>query len=220
MEQLLGQAPAREEVLEALVRHFGLVFGRRMEPAAPSPAGWHFRPPWRDTREYEKIMSDVVMPQMGESIVEGTITKWMKKVGDRVERDEPLFEISTDKVDSEVPSPVAGILEKILVQEGETVEINTLVARMGDGSGGAKNGKKATVTRKKARRKRPKRRLPPPKKPRPKPKPNPRLRKKKSPSQRLKRRITRGRIRKAANAFVPRRWSAGSRKNKASTCVK
>jgi 2-oxoglutarate dehydrogenase E2 component (dihydrolipoamide succinyltransferase) len=88
-------------------------------------------------------MSDVVMPQMGESIVEGTITKWMKKVGDRVERDEPLFEISTDKVDSEVPSPVAGILEEILVQEGETVEINTLVARVGDGSAGAKNGKKA-----------------------------------------------------------------------------
>ena len=87
-------------------------------------------------------MSDVVMPQMGESIVEGTITKWMKKVGDRVERDEPLFEISTDKVDSEVPSPVAGILEEILVQEGETVEINTLVARVGDGSAGAKNGKK------------------------------------------------------------------------------
>lgn len=81
-------------------------------------------------------MSDVVMPQMGESIVEGTITKWMKQVGDTVERDEPLFEISTDKVDSEVPSPVAGILEKILVQEGETVEINTLVAKIGDGSGG------------------------------------------------------------------------------------
>ena len=83
-------------------------------------------------------MSDVVMPQMGESIVEGTITKWMKQVGDTVERDEPLFEISTDKVDSEVPSPVAGILEKILVQEGETVEINTLVAKIGDGSGGGK----------------------------------------------------------------------------------
>ena len=81
-------------------------------------------------------MSDVVMPQMGESIVEGTITRWMKQVGDPVERDEPLFEISTDKVDSEVPSPVAGVLEKIFVQEGETVEINTLVARVGDGSGG------------------------------------------------------------------------------------
>ncbi|MDA1311799.1 MAG: dihydrolipoamide acetyltransferase family protein [Acidobacteria bacterium] len=80
-------------------------------------------------------MSDVLMPQMGESIVEGTITKWMKQVGDPIERDEPLFEISTDKVDSEVPSPVGGVLEKIFVQEGETVEINTLVARIGDGSG-------------------------------------------------------------------------------------
>jgi 2-oxoglutarate dehydrogenase E2 component (dihydrolipoamide succinyltransferase) len=84
-------------------------------------------------------MSDVLMPQMGESIVEGTITKWMKQVGDTVERDEALFEISTDKVDSEVPSPEAGVLEKIFVEEGETVEINTLVARIGDGSGGGGN---------------------------------------------------------------------------------
>lgn len=83
-------------------------------------------------------MSDVVMPQMGESIVEGTITKWMKQIGDKVERDEPLFEISTDKVDSEVPAPVAGVLQEIFVQEGETVEINTLVARIGDGSDGNK----------------------------------------------------------------------------------
>ncbi len=81
-------------------------------------------------------MSDVVMPQMGESIVEGTITKWMKQVGEKVERDEPLFEISTDKVDTEVPSPVAGVLQKIFVEEGQTVEINTLVARIGDGVGG------------------------------------------------------------------------------------
>ncbi len=80
-------------------------------------------------------MSDVIMPQMGESIVEGTITKWIKQVGETVERDEPLFEISTDKVDTEVPSPVAGVLQKIFVEEGETVEINTLVARIGDGSG-------------------------------------------------------------------------------------
>ena len=75
------------------------------------------------------------MPQMGESIVEGTITKWIKKVGDKVERDEPLFEISTDKVDSEVPAPAAGVLEKIYAEEGETVAINTKVARIGDGSG-------------------------------------------------------------------------------------
>jgi 2-oxoglutarate dehydrogenase E2 component (dihydrolipoamide succinyltransferase) len=78
-------------------------------------------------------MSDVVMPQMGESIVEGTLTKWLKKVGDRVERDEPLFEISTDKVDTEIPSPTAGTLSEILVQEGAVVAINAVVARIGDG---------------------------------------------------------------------------------------
>ena len=76
-------------------------------------------------------MTDVVMPQMGESIAEGTITKWMKAVGDRVERDEPLFEISTDKVDAEIPSPEAGILTEIRHQPGETVEIHTVVAVIG-----------------------------------------------------------------------------------------
>lgn len=79
-------------------------------------------------------MADVVMPQMGESIVEGTLTKWLKKVGDRVERDEPLFEISTDKVDTEIPSPAAGTLAEILVQEGSVVAINTVVGRISDGS--------------------------------------------------------------------------------------
>jgi len=75
-------------------------------------------------------MIDVVMPQMGESIVEGTLTKWLKKPGERVERDEPLFEISTDKVDTEVPSPAAGTLAEVLVAEGQTVPINTVVARI------------------------------------------------------------------------------------------
>ena len=79
-------------------------------------------------------MADVVMPQMGESIVEGTITKWLKGPGDKVERDEVLFEISTDKVDSEVPASEAGVLEAIFFPEGETVEINTVVAVIGDGS--------------------------------------------------------------------------------------
>ncbi len=75
------------------------------------------------------------MPQMGESIAEGTITKWLKKVGDRVERDEPLFEISTDKVDAEIPSPAAGTLTEIRFKEGDTVEINTVVAVLdGDGA--------------------------------------------------------------------------------------
>ncbi|MBL8178050.1 MAG: E3 binding domain-containing protein, partial [Bryobacterales bacterium] len=82
-------------------------------------------------------MIDVVMPQMGESIVEGTLTKWLKKVGDRVERDEPLFEISTDKVDSEIPAPAAGVLAEVMVEEGKTVAINTVVARIQDGSAAA-----------------------------------------------------------------------------------
>lgn len=76
--------------------------------------------------------SNVIMPQMGESIFEGTITKWLKNVGDRVERDEPLFEISTDKVDSEIPASASGILREILFREGETVEINTVVATIDD----------------------------------------------------------------------------------------
>jgi pyruvate dehydrogenase E2 component (dihydrolipoamide acetyltransferase) len=75
-------------------------------------------------------MTDVVMPQMGESIVEGTLTKWLKKPGDHVERDEPLFEISTDKVDTEIPSPAAGTLSEVMVEEGKTVGINTVVARI------------------------------------------------------------------------------------------
>jgi pyruvate dehydrogenase E2 component (dihydrolipoamide acetyltransferase) len=84
------------------------------------------------------MATEVVMPQMGESIAEGTITRWMKKVGDRVERDEPLFEISTDKVDAEIPSPAAGTLTEIRFNEGDTVEINTTVAVLdGDTAGSA-----------------------------------------------------------------------------------
>src|SRR5579884_2596692 len=79
-------------------------------------------------------MTDVVMPQMGESITEGTLTRWLKKPGERVERDEPLFEISTDTVDTEIPSPVSGVLSEVLVQEGATVGINSVVARIGDGA--------------------------------------------------------------------------------------
>lgn len=82
------------------------------------------------------MATDVVMPQMGESIFEGTITKWLKKPGDKVERDEPLFEISTDKVDAEIPSPSAGVLKEIKVTEGQTVPIQTVVAVI-DGAGGA-----------------------------------------------------------------------------------
>src|SRR5271155_757651 len=71
---------------------------------------------------------DVVMPQMGESIFEGTIIKWLKKPGDKVERDEPLFEISTDKVDAEIPAPAAGVLREIKISEGQTVPVKTVVA--------------------------------------------------------------------------------------------
>jgi pyruvate dehydrogenase E2 component (dihydrolipoamide acetyltransferase) len=81
--------------------------------------------------------TEVTMPQMGESITEGTITKWLKKVGDSVQRDEPIFEISTDKVDAEIPSPVAGILSEIKVAEGATVTINTVVAVIGGAAGKA-----------------------------------------------------------------------------------
>src|SRR5258708_2045121 len=71
--------------------------------------------------------TDVVMPQMGESIFEGTITKWLKKPGDKVQRDEPLFEISTDKVDAEIPAPASGVLKEIKIAEGATVQVNTVV---------------------------------------------------------------------------------------------
>jgi pyruvate dehydrogenase E2 component (dihydrolipoamide acetyltransferase) len=82
--------------------------------------------------------TDIIMPQMGESIVEGTITKWLKKPGDKVQRDEPLFEISTDKVDAEIPAPASGVLEEIKVDEGTTVGVNTVVGTIAtDGEGAA-----------------------------------------------------------------------------------
>src|ERR1700731_2142312 len=87
--------------------------------------------------------TDVIMPQMGESIFEGTITKWLKKVGDTVQRDEPLFEISTDKVDAEIPSPAAGVLQEIKTPEGSTVQINTVVAVIGED--GAAKGETAAA---------------------------------------------------------------------------
>jgi len=92
-------------------------------------------------------MSDVIMPQMGESIFEGTITKWLKKAGDKIERDEPLFEISTDKVDAEIPSPAAGILKEIKVNEGQTVPINTVVAVIDAAGAAASAPAKAEATK-------------------------------------------------------------------------
>jgi 2-oxoglutarate dehydrogenase E2 component (dihydrolipoamide succinyltransferase) len=84
------------------------------------------------------MATDIVMPQMGESIVEGTITKWLKKPGDKIQRDEPLFEISTDKVDAEIPAPASGVLQEIKVAEGTTVQVNTVVGTISsDGEGAA-----------------------------------------------------------------------------------
>jgi 2-oxoglutarate dehydrogenase E2 component (dihydrolipoamide succinyltransferase) len=81
--------------------------------------------------------TDIIMPQMGESIFEGTITKWLKQPGDKVQRDEPLFEISTDKVDAEIPAPASGTLQEIKVQAGATVQVNTVVGIIGDGDAAA-----------------------------------------------------------------------------------
>jgi pyruvate dehydrogenase E2 component (dihydrolipoamide acetyltransferase) len=80
---------------------------------------------------------EVPMPQMGESIAEGTVSVWLKKVGDQVERDEPIMEISTDKVDAEIPSPVAGVLAEVVVTEGQTVEVGTIVAYIETEAGAA-----------------------------------------------------------------------------------
>ena len=80
---------------------------------------------------------DIIMPQMGESIAEGTLSKWLKKVGDEVKRDEPIFEISTDKVDAEIPAPSAGVITEIIVKEGETVAVQTVVARLETEKGAA-----------------------------------------------------------------------------------
>ncbi len=98
---------------------------------APAPAATESKPAAAAPAPAFGERHEVVMPQMGESIFEGTITKWLKQVGDKVERDEPIFEISTDKVDAEIPSPVSGILTEIKVPAGNTVQINTVVAVIG-----------------------------------------------------------------------------------------
>ncbi len=82
-------------------------------------------------------MADVILPQLGETVTEGTITQWFKSVGDTVAEDEPLFEVSTDKVDTEVPSPVSGTLTEIRVEEGDTVDVGTVIAVVGDADGAA-----------------------------------------------------------------------------------
>ena len=117
--------PSRDEVLAALSTRFARQFQTR-ELATLRERAFIYG---------DIFMIDVVMPQMGESIVEGTLTKWLKKPGEHVERDEPLFEISTDKVDTEIPSPAAGVLAEVLVEEGKTVAINTVVGRIDEGAG-------------------------------------------------------------------------------------
>src|SRR6185312_12852345 len=108
-------------------------------PVAAAPKGAASKPPSHavlaTSGQGAGPGTDVVMPQMGESIFEGTITKWLKQVGDSVERDEPLFEISTDKVDAEIPSPAAGVLSEIKIPAGQTVQINTVVAVIGGAAG-------------------------------------------------------------------------------------
>jgi len=94
------------------------------------------------------MATEVIMPQMGESIFEGTITKWLKKPGDAVQKDEPLFEISTDKVDAEIPAPIAGTLTEIKVQEGATVQINTVVALIGEAGAVAAPAKAKSAAKK------------------------------------------------------------------------
>ncbi|MBS1799691.1 MAG: 2-oxo acid dehydrogenase subunit E2 [Acidobacteria bacterium] len=106
-------------------------------PAAGAPSSTPAAPEAKVGSAPAAAGTEVLMPQMGESITEGTITKWLKKVGDTVQRDEPIFEISTDKVDAEIPSPAAGVLTEIKVPEGSTVQINTIVAVIGGGAGKA-----------------------------------------------------------------------------------
>ncbi len=91
-------------------------------------------------------MADIQMPQLGETVTEGTITKWFKQVGEQVAEDEPLFEVSTDKVDSEVPSPMTGVLSEILVPEGETVDVGVVLARIGDAPAGGGEGTEQAST--------------------------------------------------------------------------
>ncbi len=105
------------------------------------------RPGFELWSAWKEIMpTDIIMPQMGESIVEGTITKWLKKPGDKVQRDEPLFEISTDKVDAEIPAPASGVLQEIKVAEGTTVGVNTVVGTIAvDGEAAAAPAKSSAA---------------------------------------------------------------------------
>src|ERR1700684_1699003 len=116
---------------------FATRYNVRLRPAL-CPESWAA---WK-----EIMPTDIIMPQMGESIVEGTITKWLKKPGDKVQRDEPLFEISTDKVDAEIPAPASGVLKEIKIAEGTTVGVNTVVGTIAvDGEASAAPAKSSAA---------------------------------------------------------------------------
>jgi pyruvate dehydrogenase E2 component (dihydrolipoamide acetyltransferase) len=126
-----ASAPAKSQPAPAKIE-------QTQTKAAPPPAVQAQPPvPASSAPDADGARHDVIMPQMGESIFEGTITKWLKNVGDAVQRDEPLFEISTDKVDAEIPSPAAGVLAEIKVSAGQTAQINTVVAVIGGAAGAA-----------------------------------------------------------------------------------
>ncbi len=138
LQEIKAEAGATVQV-NTVVAVIGEMNGSGSVPSAPTkvdPIPAEPQKPHGDT-ETAIAATEVVMPQMGESIFEGTITKWLKKVGDKIERDEPLFEISTDKVDAEIPSPIAGILQEIKAEAGATVQVNTTVALIGGAAAGA-----------------------------------------------------------------------------------
>ncbi len=160
---------------------------------------------------------DVIMPQMGESIAEGTLSRWLKKVGDAVKRDEPIFEISTDKVDAEIPAPNAGVLAEILVQEGQTVAVQTVVARIETEAGAGAAHRRAARRPRRRRRRRRRRRQPPAAAAKPasappgahSPRRPARSRRVRRPSRAARRRRQRRRdARRSGCAGSPRRWFA------------
>lgn len=139
LQEIKVEAGATVQV-NAVVAVIDEAGGTAAETAAPKKAEAAAAP--EKLQESAGAATEVVMPQMGESIFEGTITKWLKKVGDKVERDEPLFEISTDKVDAEIPAPISGVLQEIRSEAGATVQVNTTVALIG-GAGAAPAAKAA-----------------------------------------------------------------------------
>ena len=146
----------------------------------------------------------VTMPALGESVTEGTVTRWLKSVGDTIEVDEPLLEVSTDKVDTEIPSPVAGTLQEILVGEDDTVPVGADLAVIGDGSGGGSEQPAADDTTAGARRRRTSRRAARRRERRPGTGEQSRRRRSPTPARRRPAEAARGRPRPTAPARAPR----------------